>query len=139
MDNYSHICIDLGKTDESEIRIATRFSPADCYVMAAEDLSQIIQHYTAIVGRSWLKPRYALGYGQGAYGYDSRTKVEHAVNGYRDNYFPLDTMHIDVDLQQDYRTFTVDTREDKFPEPQRNVFKPQRRRREMLHQHHPIH
>ncbi len=118
VDNYSQICIDLGKTAENELRIATRFDPADYYVIAAEDLSQIVQHYTAIVGRSWLKPRYALGYGQGAYGYDNHEKVVDSVSGYRKADFPLDTMHIDVDLQQDYRTFTVDTREGKFPRPQ---------------------
>lgn len=67
------------------------------------------------MGRSSLKPRYALGYGQGAYGYDTRKKVEEAVNRYWMAGFPLDTMHIDVDIQDNYRTFTVD--EKKFPRP----------------------
>ena len=115
--NYSQICVDLGKTNDSEIRIATRFDPADFYIFAEKDVSQIIKQYTAIVGRSWLKPRYALGYGQGCYGYDTRKKVENSVKGYRDHGFPLDTMHIDIDLQEGYRTFTIDQTPDKFPHP----------------------
>ena len=118
VDNYSQICVDLGKTYEHELRTATRFGASNFYIIAVEDLSQIIQHYTAIVGRSWLKPRYALGYGQGAYGHDTRRKVEESVRSYRKAGFPLDTVHFDVDLQHDYRTFTIDAQDRKFPKPQ---------------------
>ena len=38
---------------------------------------------------------------------------------YREADFPLDTMHIDVDIQDEYRTFTVDTSKDKFPQPRK--------------------
>ena len=115
--NYSQICVDLGKTSNSKIRIATRFDPAEFYIFAEKDVSNIISQYTAIVGRPSLKPRYALGYGQGCYGYDNRKKVEDSVAAHKKNKFPLDTMHIDVDLQREYRTFTVDQNENKFPNP----------------------
>ncbi|KAL8792282.1 MAG: hypothetical protein Q9195_005161 [Heterodermia aff. obscurata] len=115
--NYSQICIDLGVTSNSEIRVATRFDPAEFYIFAEQNVSDIISQYTAIVGRPWLKPRYALGYGQGCYGYDTREKVEKSVAAYEENKFPLDTMHIDVDMQKEYRTFTVDQDEHKFPNP----------------------
>ena len=117
VDNYSQVCVDLGKTDKNEIRIATRFNPANYYFFAGENISDIIREYTAIVGRSWLKPRYALGYGQGAYGYDTQKKVEETIERYRKEKFPLDTMHIDVDFQESYQTFTVDTKENRFPDP----------------------
>lgn len=114
--NYSQICVDLGKTNTGELRIATRFGPADVFVIGDKDVSQIIKHYTSIVGRSWLKPRYALGYGQGAYGYDTQRKVENSASEYRRHGFPLDSMHIDVDIQEEYRTFTVDIHN--FPHPE---------------------
>ena len=115
--NYSQICVDLGAIDDSQIRIATRFDNADHYIIAEKDVSQVLRQYTAIVGRPWLKPRYALGYGQACYGYDTRKKVEDIVQGYRDHDFPLDTVHIDVDMQDNYRTFTVDQSPHKFPNP----------------------
>lgn len=80
-----------------------------------------------MLGRQNLKPRYVLGYHQGCYGYqDGRTpgqggvdgsqgwKVEDIVAGYRDRGFPLDGMHVDVDIQKYWRTFTID--ETKFPD-----------------------
>ena len=115
--NYSQTCIDLGTTNSSTIRVATRFGPADFFVIAEEDISHILLQFSAIVGRSWLKPRYALGYGQGAYGYDTKEKVIESAKRYKKSAFPLDTMHIDVDIQEEYRTFTVDTRDGKFPDP----------------------
>ena len=115
--NYSQICIDLSVTGNSEVRVATRFDPAEFYIFAEQNISDIISQYTAIVGRPWLKPRYALGYGQGCYGYDTRKKVEKSVAAYEKNMFPLDTMHIDVDMQKEYRTFTVNQDGNKFPNP----------------------
>lgn len=115
--NYSQICVDLGKTAPSETRIATRFGPADFYVIAEKDIPRIVTIYTALVGRSWLKPRYALGYGQGAYGYDTEKKLKDCVSDYKKSIFPLDTLHIDVDIQEEYRTFTIDTSAAKFPNP----------------------
>lgn len=32
--NYSQICVDWGKTNTDELRIATRFGPADIFVIA---------------------------------------------------------------------------------------------------------
>lgn len=115
VDNYSHIVLDLGKTSQDEMRIATRFNNASFYIIAGENTQEVIGLYTSLVGRPWLKPRYALGYGQGAYGYDTRKKVEDCVREYRENDFPIDTLHIDVDLQYRYCTFTVDT--SSFPDP----------------------
>lgn len=116
VDNYSHVCVDLGVKDPTAIRIATRFNSFQYIVCAGNDVKEVIQLYTWIIGRPRLKPRYVLGHHQGCYGYDTRGMVEYAVEQYRNNGFPLDGMHIDVDMQDEYRTFTIDTRT--FPNPQ---------------------
>ncbi|CAE6488097.1 unnamed protein product, partial [Rhizoctonia solani] len=51
------------------------------------------------------------------YGYDNDGWVRAVVKRYRDIGFPLDGMHIDVDFQRGYRTFTVDEN-GAFPNPQ---------------------
>jgi alpha-glucosidase (family GH31 glycosyl hydrolase) len=114
VDNYSHVALDIGKTSPDELRIATRFGESCIYVMAGTALSEVIGMYKSLVGRPWLKPRYALGYGQGAYGYDTQSKVEAAVAEYIKHDFPIDTMHIDVDLQDRYCTFTIN--KETFPD-----------------------
>ncbi|KAI9698852.1 MAG: hypothetical protein M1820_007359 [Bogoriella megaspora] len=76
--------------------------------MTADDVPRMIWQYTSIVGRPKLKPRFILGHHQGCYGYNSSATVNGIVDGYRRSQIPLDGMHLDVDFQDRYRTFTVD-------------------------------
>ena len=117
VDNYSQVCLDLRMEDETAIRIATRFNELNCMIAAADSVSELIQTYTSIVGKPRLKPRYALGYHQGCYGYDTKEMVLECARRYREAGFPLDGLHIDVDIQRDHRTFTIDEREGHFPDP----------------------
>ncbi|QRV90305.1 glycoside hydrolase family 31 protein [Ceratobasidium sp. AG-Ba] len=115
VDNFSQVCLDIGTKDNSSLRVATRFNSMRLFVIADESIGRVINTYTLIVGRPRLKPRYVLGYHQGCYGYDSSQKIEDVVKQYRELGFPLDGIHIDVDIQRDYKTFTVD--ESRFPNP----------------------
>ncbi|KAK0716079.1 alpha-1,4-glucan lyase [Lasiosphaeris hirsuta] len=117
IDNYSHICIDLGMSDQTAIRMATRFNAFHGIYVAGDSIQEVIQLYTSVVGKPKLKPRYVLGYHQGCYGYDNKAMVLDCIEQYRECRFPIDGMHIDVDMQDDYRTFTIDTREKHFPNP----------------------
>ncbi|PQE17387.1 alpha-14-glucan lyase protein [Rutstroemia sp. NJR-2017a BVV2] len=117
VDNYSDVKVDLGLVDSTQLRVATRFNSFQCILIAGDDVAQIIRSYTSLIGRPQLKPRFVLGYHQGCYGYDTRAKVQDAVDKHRAYQIPLDGMHIDVDMQRDYRTFTIDTADDKFPNP----------------------
>src|SRR5690349_4935254 len=102
IDNYSQICLDFGEDNNSKIRIGTRFGMFDYYAFAGDDIPDIINLYTSIIGRPKLKPRYILGHHQGCYGYDTRQKVIDRVNQYHARGFPLNGIHIDVDLQDHY-------------------------------------
>lgn len=122
VDNYSHVCVDLGMTDQTSIRMATRFNGFHGIFVAGDSIQEVIQLYTSIVGKPKLKPKYVLGYHQGCYGYDTADIVLDCINQYRQCGFPIDGMHIDVDMQDDYRTFTIDTRLGHFANP-RDMFK----------------
>lgn len=118
IDNYSQVCIDIGVKDPSQLRVATRFNSFAGIFVAGDSVAEVIQQYTSLVGKPKLKPRYVLGNHQGCYGYDTRDMVTAAVKSYREARIPLDGMHIDVDMQDDYRTFTIDTRDKHFPDPE---------------------
>ncbi|KAH7002467.1 glycosyl hydrolases family 31-domain-containing protein [Ilyonectria destructans] len=122
IDNYSHVCIDVGMKEQNAMRVATRFNSFHCMVVAGDSMQDLVQLYTSIVGQPKLKPRYVLGYHQGCYGYDNQDSVVEAIDEYRKCNFPIDGMHIDVDMQDDYRTFTIDKRDLHFPDPV-NMFK----------------
>lgn len=115
VDNPSHICMDIGYLNSARYMFGSRFGDLNYYVFVGQKSTDILQAYTSLVGKARLKPRYTLGYHQGCYGYDNRGKLEEAVNKYREARIPLDGLHIDVDIQRNYQTFTID--ESKFPNP----------------------
>lgn len=63
-DNLSQVLVDFAQTQSNRVRIATRFGTMDHYVMAGDDVADVIKLYTSIIGRPHLKPRYVLGYHQ---------------------------------------------------------------------------
>jgi alpha-glucosidase len=115
VDNASQTFVDVGYLNTSRYMIGTSFGDLDIYLIVGHSGGEILEDFTAVVGRSRLKPRYALGYHQGCYGYETRADVEWAVDQYRRYQIPLDGVHIDVDIQHNYQTFTVD--EGRFPDP----------------------
>lgn len=113
VDNYSQVCVDLGLSDPGRIALGVRFGILDTYILSADQVPELIWLFTSIVGRPRLKPRFVLGHHQGAYGYTNRKQLEDVVSNYQAKQIPLDGLHIDVDFQHKYRTFTTD--ETNFP------------------------
>jgi alpha-glucosidase len=95
--------------------LGTRFGDLDYYFFLGQNFSDIMDAFTSFVGKSRLMPRYALGYHQGCYGYEDRSMLEAVADKYREFQIPIDGLHIDVDIQNKYQTFTID--ESKFPNP----------------------
>ncbi|MDD5271546.1 MAG: glycoside hydrolase family 31 protein [Methylovulum sp.] len=89
------------------------YGEMDYYFMAGNQCSDVIDQYTSLTGRPAMPPRYVFGYHQGAYGYFDRYRLAIAANSHRAAAIPLDGLHIDVDFQDNYRTFT--SSEIKFP------------------------
>lgn len=116
IDNPSQVCVDIGYLNSSRYMFGTRFGDLDYYFLLGNECAELVDAFTLIVGRSKLKPRYALGYHQGCYGYENRAALEWAVAKYREYQIPLDGLHVDVDVQHNYQTFTID--QGRFPNPQ---------------------
>ncbi len=116
VDNPSQICMDIGCLNSKRYMFGTRFGDLDYYFFVGKKCPDIIEAFTSLVGKARLKPRYALGYHQGCYGYDHQKILMDVAEKYRKHQIPIDGLHIDVDLQRNYQTFTVDS--EKFPDPQ---------------------
>ncbi len=113
--NAGQMFMDIGYLNSERYMLGTRFGDLNYYLFFGSDCREVVDSFTSIVGRSYLKPRYCLGYQQGCYGYDRREIVEWAVRKYREYQIPLDGLHVDVDIQDNYKTFTID--KGKFPNP----------------------
>lgn len=115
LDNPAQCYVDIGYDNSARYVLGTRFGDLDFYFIAGANAAEVLQGFTQLIGRSRLKPRYALGYHQGCYGYENWNDVLDAVNQYRSCRIPIDGIHIDVDIQDQYQTFTVDQSPNKFP------------------------
>lgn len=115
IDNPSQVCLDIGLLNSQRYMFGTRFGDLDYYLFLGDDCRGILRAFIGLIGTARLKPRYALGYHQGCYGYENRSDLEQAVRNYRQYQIPLDGLHVDVDIQKNYKTFTID--EEKFPKP----------------------
>ena len=98
------------------------FGDLDYYLLVGDEgagsvnvIADVMAQYSQLTGSSAMPPKYALGYQQGCYGYYDEQKLMEAATKYRENKIPIDGLHIDVDFQDNYRTFTHSKR--KFPNP----------------------
>ncbi|KAG2177631.1 hypothetical protein INT44_008145, partial [Umbelopsis vinacea] len=73
----------------------------------------VIDQYTAMVGRPAMPPKWALGFHHSRYGFESIDAVRKVVEKYREHAIPLDTIWLDIDYMDKQKDFTYDP--EKFP------------------------
>eukprot|EP01116_Phalansterium_solitarium_P018762 TRINITY_DN5086_c0_g3_i1.p1 TRINITY_DN5086_c0_g3~~TRINITY_DN5086_c0_g3_i1.p1 ORF type:complete len:1057 (+),score=440.53 TRINITY_DN5086_c0_g3_i1:132-3302(+) len=117
LDNYSQVCADVGDRDTTLLMLGTNYGVFDFYAFANTMAPNILKDFANLTGHARLKPRFSLGYHQGCYGWMSWGDIWDVRNGYRGNDIPLDGLHIDVDFQDEYHTFTVNQSAGAFPDP----------------------
>ncbi len=115
VDNVSETFVDVGQQNHQHMVFGSWLGDLDYYCIFGSNGAEVLSAYTSLVGHTRLKPRWALGYHQGCYGYESRDDLMKVANDYRLHSFPIDGLHIDVDIQIKYQTFTINTI--KFPNP----------------------
>jgi alpha-glucosidase len=116
-DNPAQTYFNIGANDYSDMSgkfyFGALYGDMDYYFMAGGAVPDVLRQYTTLTGRAPMPPKYVFGFHQGGYGYYDRGKVEGVASAYRNAQIPCDGLHIDVDFQDNYRTFTHS--EIKFP------------------------
>jgi alpha-glucosidase len=110
LDNTAQTFINVSANDYSDMShkyyLGSLYNELDYYYFAGDDVPGVLSQYTTLTGRSPMPPKYVFGLHQGAYGYYDRFKLAQAAASYRAAQIPCDGLHIDVDFQDNYRTFT---------------------------------
>ncbi|GMA57445.1 hypothetical protein GCM10025858_19480 [Alicyclobacillus sacchari] len=88
----------------------------DCYLIAGPTLKDVISAYTRLTGRMPMPPRWALGYHQSRYSYETQEEVLALARTFQDKDIPLDAIYLDIHYMDGYRVFTFDR--NRFPCPQ---------------------
>ena len=73
----------------------------------------IVKQFRKIIGRSYIPPFWAFGYGQSRWGYKTEQDIREVAKRYQAAGIPLDSIYLDIDYMERYKDFTVDT--ERFP------------------------
>lgn len=106
---------DIGVTQPGVWQMHTQAKELDYYVIYGPEPAQILATYSQLTGRMPLPPKWALGYHQCRWSYESEEIVEELAKEFRQRQIPCDVIHLDIDYMQGYRVFTWHQK--RFPDP----------------------
>lgn len=106
------ITFDIGYTMQNTLTVFCENADLNLYVITGDTSYDIVKQFRKIIGRSYIPPKYAFGFGQSRWGYKSRQDFENVVTSYRNNHIPIDMLYMDIDYMDSFKDFTVN--EDEF-------------------------
>ncbi len=114
VDTPGRVTFDIGYTEINTFSVIFDDFDACIYVITGEDILDIIRQFKRIIGKSYVPPRWAFGFGQCRWSYMSADEVREVVDRYDELGMPIDSVYLDIDYMERYKDFTVD--EERFPD-----------------------
>lgn len=108
------IRFDVGYTRSEELVITASDWNLDVYIITGEDIKDIVKQFRHLIGRSYIAPKWAFGYGQSRWSYMSADEVREVVKKHRELNIPLDSVYLDIDYMERYKDFTLNN--ETFPD-----------------------
>lgn len=108
---------DIGATDPGLMAWKTAGPDLDYYVVLGPTPAEVMAGWQQLLGTTPLPPRWALGYHQSRWGYDSAETMRDLAAQLRGRNIPCDAIHFDIDYMDGYRVFTWHP--ERFPDPAR--------------------
>ena len=113
-DYPSKLTFDIGYDREDTLRVSCENANLDIYVLEGENAYDIVKQFRHVIGRSYIPPKFAFGFGQSRWGYTTKEDFRTVAKGYRENHIPIDMIYMDIDYMQSFKDFTVN--EENFPD-----------------------
>jgi len=89
----------------------------DWYCFTGPQCATVLDRFTTLTGRAHLPPRWALGYHQTRWGYETEDDISRVARELRSRRLPSDVIGFDIDSMDAHRVFTWDR--SAFPDPSR--------------------
>lgn len=105
---------DIGYTRRDTMQIKAAKNDLTVYIITGENEKDIVKQFRGIIGRSYIPPLWAFGYGQSRWGYKNEADIREVAAKYKATGIPLDSIYLDIDYMERYKDFTVD--EERFPD-----------------------
>lgn len=115
VDYPSSLTFDISFTHADELVIHCQKADLDLYIIEGDDAYDITRQFRKMIGRSYIPPKFAFGFGQSRWGYRTAEDFLEVARGYRDHHIPIDMIYMDIDYMDDYKDFTVSKEFTDFP------------------------
>ena len=106
VDDPGAVTFDLGYTSGDEAVITSENGDCSVYYIEADTLLGAVKEFRHIIGRSYLPPKWGLGYIQSRWGYRSEAELLEVARNHRERHIPLDILSMDIDYMEDFKDFT---------------------------------
>lgn len=107
IDYPSALTFDIGYTRSDRLHIFCERADLDLYVITGDTPYDITKQFRKVIGRSYIAPKFAFGFGQSRWGYKTPEDFITVVKKYRENHIPIDTVYMDIDYMDNYKDFTI--------------------------------
>ena len=106
-DYPSTLTFDIGYTRMDTLKVSCEDADLNLYVIDGDSPYDIVRQFRHIIGRSYIPPKFAFGFGQSRWGYKTKEDFRKVAAGYRENHIPLDMIYMDIDYMDSYKDFTL--------------------------------
>ena len=114
IDNPGKVEFDIGYTNLDKLVIKAEHNDFDFYIFTGNSPIEIVKAFRTLVGKSYVPPIWAFGYGQSRWGYKTAEDIREVMTRYKELGIPLDMIYMDIDYMQDFKDFTVNP--ERFPD-----------------------
>lgn len=119
IDTPGEVRFDIGYSEQDILEIGLKEPGYSLYLIAGSSAADIVHQFRILIGKSYIPPKWAFGFGQSRWSYMNENEVREVADRYRQQHIPLDSIYLDIDYMDHYKDFTVN--EETFPEFQNFV------------------
>ncbi|MBU9728584.1 glycoside hydrolase family 31 protein [Diplocloster modestus] len=114
IDYPSRLTFDIGYSERNRLEITCEEANLYLYLIRGDSIYDIVKQFRRMIGRSYIPPKFAFGFGQSRWGYTTEEDFRSVAREYRENHIPMDLLYMDIDYMERFKDFTVN--KESFPD-----------------------
>ncbi len=114
IDCPGEVTFDIGYTSPNMLNIKPGTGDFVLYLIEGKSAYDVVRQFRAMIGRSYIAPRWAFGFQQSRWSYMDEDEIREVVRRHREKGIPLDAVYLDIDYMDGYKDFTVS--DERFPD-----------------------
>lgn len=106
-DYAGRIVWDIGYKQMDKMTITPEKNDLVIYIIEGDSIKDIVRQFRSIIGKSYIPPYWAFGYGQSRWGYKNEDDIRTVAQKYKEAGIPISSIYMDIDYMDNYKDFTV--------------------------------